>query len=130
MKTEDDVRNRTQLAVQANGGVAWRNNSGVAREIDEHTGGLRPVRYGLGNMSARLNEVFKSSDLIGIAPGGIFCAWECKKPGWRWRGTAHERAQLAFITRVRERGGRAGFVTGEAEAIAIMFGHSIGAPHG
>lgn len=66
-----------------------RNNSGAC--VDENG---RLIRYGLGNDSAKLNKVFKSSDLIGIrnvtiTPDmvgktiGQFMAVEVKAPGWR-----------------------------------------------
>lgn len=84
----------------------WRNNSGVLRD-DRGV----PVRFGLGNDSPRLNAALKSSDLIGIAPGGRFVAIEVKAPGWRGVRTDRERAQEAFINLVRGAGGIAGFVT-------------------
>jgi hypothetical protein len=83
----------------------WRNNSGV---LSDATG--RPVRFGLGNDSPRINAKLKSSDLIGIAPGGRFVAVECKAPGWIGVRTERERAQENFINLVRQCGGIAGFV--------------------
>ncbi len=121
MKTEQDVQNLSVLAIEAAGGMALRNNSGVARELNDD-GTTRYVRYGLGNTSAKINEVFKTGDLVGIGPGGIFCMWECKPPGWRYTGTDRERAQLAAIVWVRQWGGRAGFVTHPDEAVAVMRG--------
>lgn len=119
MHSETDVQNACVLAIEAAGGGVLRNNSGVAREIDE-TGRYRPVRYGLGNTSQRLNEVFKTGDLVGIYKG-IFCMWECKKPGWKFSvGSVRERAQLAAIMWVRRHGGRAGFVTHPVEAVSLM----------
>lgn len=126
MRTETDVQTGTVLAVEREGGAALRNNSGVAREIDERTGAYRPVRYGLGNTSARINEVFKTGDLVGIYQG-IFCMWECKQPDWHWRATARERAQWAAILWVRQHGGRAGFTTSPAMSVDIMLGRSGGA---
>lgn len=126
MKTETDVQNLSILAIEAAGGWAGRNNSGVAREVDEKTGELRPVRYGLANTSAKFNKVFKTGDLVGLYRG-IFCMWECKVPGWRYRGGEHERAQWAAIQHVRRYGGRAGFVTHPDQAVEIMLGTGWGA---
>lgn len=98
------------LAADASGCALWRNNSGAATGPDG-----RPVRYGLGNVSAQLCRVWKSSDWIGIGPGGLFLAVEAKSPGWLYRGTPHERAQLAFINNVRRMGGIAGFATCEGD---------------
>jgi len=71
-----------------------------------------PVRFGLGNKSAKANKALKSSDLIGIVrPHGIFIAVECKRPGWVYKGDERESAQLAFLDFVRENGGAACFAT-------------------
>jgi len=70
-----------------------------------------PVRFGLGNDSARLNAVLKSSDLIGIAANGRFVAIECKAPGWIGPRTPRERAQQAWIELIKRNGGYAGFAT-------------------
>jgi len=123
--------------------VSWRNNTGVAREIDEDTGKMRPVRYGLGNDTAALNEAFKMGDLVGIYhhwliipntdtgfPVGTFCMWECKKPHWRFTGTPREQAQWTAIQFVRKHYGRAGFVTHPDQAVAIMLGNGFGAYNG
>lgn len=106
MQTETDVQNLCRLRAQALGAVLWRNNVGAMKDQR----GI-PVRFGLANDSAKINEVFKSSDLIGMTPTGHLFAVECKEPDWRWSGDAHERAQLAFILDVRKRGGRAGFAS-------------------
>lgn len=93
----------------------WRNNSGVLQDAR----GV-PVRFGLGNESPRLNEVLKSPDLIGIAPGGRFVAVECKVPTWRGPRTPRERAQQAFIDLVRTNGGLAGFVRSVEEFECLL----------
>jgi hypothetical protein len=67
---------------------------------------------------------------VGMTPGGLFLMLECKPPGWRWRGTDREVAQWNAIKYVRERGGRAGFVTHPDEAVAVMLGTSRGAYDG
>lgn len=96
----------------------WRNNVGAlldARGV--------PVRYGLANDSKAMNEKIKSSDYIGIRPVlitpmhvgytiGQFVARETKHGAWKYRGDAHEEAQLKFINYVLAQGGDAGFATG------------------
>lgn len=96
----------------------WRNNSGVLNDEDG-----RPVRFGLGNDSPRLNEKFKSSDLIGIQTGtGRFVAIECKAPTWIGVRTQRERAQEAFIDCVKRNGGIAGFCRSVDEFRALVMG--------
>lgn len=111
---ETDVSALIRIEGEKRGVSLMRNNSGAF----EKSG--RWVRYGLGNDSKRVNELVKSSDLIGITCGawwgwpavvGLFTAVESKRPGWRYTGTDRERAQLAFINYVRRRGGVACFAT-------------------
>ena len=98
----------------------WRNNVGALMD-----GRGVPVRYGLANDSKQVNEVFKSSDLIGISnvtitpemvgePRGQFVAFECKHGAWKYSDTARERAQLAFIKVILAYGGRAKCITNES----------------
>lgn len=119
--SESDVQARVRLAASQAGDVLWRNNSGVLK--DER--GM-PVRFGLCNESAKVNEHVKSSDLIGIkrvlvTPAhvghtvGIFYAREVKRAGWRYTGTPREVAQLRFIEAVVAMGGDAGFATSEGD---------------
>lgn len=122
--TPDEPAYPSEAAVQAqiildspNQGCAmWRNNNGACKD---DTG--RMIRYGLGNISKKFNEVWKSSDLIGITPRlimpwhigqvwGLFTAVEVKDPGWKFTpGDARAVAQLAFINNVRQLGGIATF---------------------
>jgi len=99
----------------------WRNNVGVASNAE----GV-PVRYGLANDSKAVNKIIKSSDLIGITPYtikpndvnntiGIFTSYEVKKPGWMYKGTPREVAQLAWIQLVISLGGKAQFATGTGD---------------
>lgn len=107
---------RVEIAVKAYGAVAWRNNSGA---LPDRRG--VPVRFGLGNISKALNDVWKSSDYIGMCADGRFLALEQKPQGWRFSmRDPHERAQLAFIHDVRRRGGVAGFVTCDRDVYTIM----------
>ena len=126
--SEAGVQQQTRLLhCQLTGGQIWRNNSGA---MTGETG--RVVRYGLGNDSAQLNKVIKSSDLIGITPVriephmvgyflGVFTAYECKPPGWKLlpsdtRGLAQQR----FLSIVKESCGFAGFVTNPIDIHGII----------
>ncbi len=72
----------------------------------------QPVRFGLGNVSARINKVRKSSDLIGWTCKGLFIAVETKKPGWKFNPNhADHIAQLNFIEYVIRSGGIGCFAT-------------------
>lgn len=96
------------------GGALWRNNNGAT--LDESG---RMVRYGVGNDSKKLNDVWKSSDLIGITPVhwhgrtfGVFTAVEAKKPGWHLTpGDTRGHAQAAFGRSVEAMGGIFTFAT-------------------
>lgn len=117
--SESPVLSRVQLAAVAAGIWPLRNNSGALPNPD--TGA--PVRFGLGNASAKFNRVCKSSDLIGIEPVvitqamvgqtiGRFWARECKPVGWTYHGTERETAQKTFIDKINSLGGNAAFTTG------------------
>jgi len=124
MSREITAASRVCLAAGQLGYWMMRNNSGVLN--DKHG---TPVRFGLGNESAKLNKEIKSSDYIGIAPMvitremvgstvGVFLATEIKKEGWRLipsddRGHAQQR----FITEVRQRGGMATFASNETHLL-------------
>lgn len=102
----------------------WRNNKGA---MQDKTGRL--IRYGLGHDSKRLDEVWKSSDLIGITrilitPEyvgrilGVFTAVECKEPGWKGPRTPEENAQASFLATVNAMGGISMFSTSIEEYVA------------
>lgn len=100
----------------------FRNNVGVL--VDKR--GI-PVRFGLANDSAKLNEVLKSGDLIGWRPtlitpdmvGEVFARFlsiEVKPPGWKppgvgTKGRKRVDAQLSWADLVRAEGGIAGIMT-------------------
>ena len=118
-KSEAAVQQLVRLQAAQQGALLWRNNVGVMTD----SRGV-PVRYGLANDTKALNEKIKSSDLIGLRPVritpahvgtviGQFWAREVKAEGWAYTGTAHEEAQLQFITLVNSHGGDAKFTTGE-----------------
>jgi hypothetical protein len=119
--SEAAIASRIRQAAPAYGLKLWRNNVGV---LPDKRG--VPVRFGLGNDSAALNAIFKSSDLIGIdnspimphmvgLPRGQFVALETKAGAWTYKGDTHERAQLAFINVVTAYGGRAQFINHEGQ---------------
>lgn len=114
-QSEEGVQDAIRLAAANMGNALWRNNSGALKDA---TGRL--VRYGLGNTSPQLNEVWKSSDLIGatryvVKPQdvgrtlGVLTAIEVKKPGWRGPTDDHEKAQSNFLGTVEGLGGFATF---------------------
>ena len=107
-----------RLEASKRGARLWRNNNGAT--FDESG---RMIRYGLANDSVALSKQIKSSDLIGITPHyvtaadvgriiGLFTSIECKRPGWKYKGTPREVAQLAWINLVLSMGGVARFATG------------------
>jgi hypothetical protein len=96
----------------------FRNNSGV---LANPAG--QPVRFGLANDNAQMNKVIKSGDLIGwksvmVTPDmvghrvALFTSVECKKEGWKYTGTPHERAQRKWNDGVLAAGGVAFFANG------------------
>lgn len=114
-KTEGDVQNLVRLEASHAGARLWRNNVGAC--VDDK-GNF--IRYGIANDSKRVNEEIKSSDLLGIRPltitqahvgciVGQFMAREIKEPGWSYKGTGREKAQLKFLEVVHALGGDAAF---------------------
>jgi len=84
----------------------WRNNNGVMiNDAGRH------VRFGLGNDSAKLSKEFKSSDLIGVGPGGKFVATEVKHPKWTRPSSPRDHAQMSYLMKVVALGGIATFAT-------------------
>lgn len=113
---EHGVSNAKRLEVSRRGGRLWRNNKGAY--VDSYG---NHIRYGLCNESKKLGAKIRSSDLIGIQPVlitpemvgttiGRFEAYEAKKPGWRYKGTEHEKAQLNFLQLVNSLGGKGEFI--------------------
>lgn len=116
--SEAAMQNQYRMAAAQEGCVLWRNNVGAL--LDDR--GV-PVRYGLANESKKMNEVWKSGDLIGIRPTtvtramvgttlGRFVSAEIKEGGWKYTGRGREKAQMNWIELVRSLGGEANFVTG------------------
>lgn len=118
-ESEDAVQSRVRLEASYKGLRLWRNNVGA---LPDATG--RVVRYGLCNESKRMNDLIKSSDLIGVRPRiitpddvgtmiGQFVAREVKAENWKYKGTPHEVAQMNFIDMVNAYGGDAKFANKE-----------------
>lgn len=114
-KSENAVKAEVMLQASQRGWILWRNNVGVAKRQD----GV-PVRYGLANVSHTMNQITKSSDLIGIRPVvitqemvgqtiGQFVAIETKHEGWKYTGGGREAAQKNYIDSVNQLGGMALF---------------------
>lgn len=113
-----EIAVQQQLRVHAPkvGAALWRNNNGAC--MDDKG---RMIRYGLGNDSKKLNKKWKSSDLVGIAPGGQFLAVEVKEPGWYLTpGDKRAQAQLQFMKTVVALGGKAGFATSTGDLERII----------
>lgn len=114
-RSEPDVSQNIRVKSSMLGLSAWRNNNGAFKDP---TGRL--VRFGLGHTSAALNRVWKSGDLVGIGPRGRFTMVEVKDPGWTFKGTDREKAQLAAINQVNALGGIGFFASSSAEYVHMM----------
>lgn len=114
--SEGAVQNLTRYETAKMGWRVFRNNVGV---LTDKRG--VPVRYGLANDTKAMNQIVKSSDLIGIKPVlvtqdhvgqtiGQFVSLEIKKEGWVFAGSEREKAQLSWLQLVSSLGGYAKFV--------------------
>lgn len=123
MKSEATVMQQVRLEASGRGARLFRNNNGAAVDKDG-----RHIRYGLGNESKQINQVIKSSDLIGITPLvitpdmvgktiGVFTAIEVKRSSWKYTGTDREKAQKAFIDIIKNLGGFAQFAADQGDLI-------------
>jgi len=110
-KNESTVSDENKVFVSSLGGKLDRNNNGVAFRKDG-----TPIRFGLGNESAKIHAVRRSSDQIGILPVvitpdmvgktiGVFLAVEDKKFPWTYKATEHEVGQQNYIDHVNRLGG-------------------------
>lgn len=124
---ENSVSQRAELEIARQGGLPQRNNVGAC--LDQNG---RLIRYGLLNTSKKQNERIKSSDWIAPVPIvitpemvgqtiGVYCAFETKHSGWHMTpGDTHAQAQAEYHRVIRLHGGRAGFVTCEADVRRII----------
>lgn len=133
--SEAAVQQERMLRAARMGNRLFRNNSGACTDAKG-----RQIRFGLGNTSAAVNKVMKSSDLIGITRVlvtpqmvgqivGIFTCEEAKHQGWTYTGDypcvckpgkpqcdhCHQKAQWNFIKLVISLGGIGRFVTNPGE---------------
>ena len=119
MNETTDVLPLVRLRASQRGDRLWRNNNGAGTLSNGSF-----VRWGLANETEAMNRSLKSSDLIGIRPVtitpemvgrtiGQFVSRECKRSGWKYRGTPRELAQKAWIDLVNTLGGDAAFTTGD-----------------
>lgn len=117
--SEAAVQNDIRLEASKKGMRLWRNNVGVAITEDG-----RHIRYGLCNDSKRMNDMIKSSDLVGIKKVmitrdmvgthiGQFVAREVKAGDWTFSGTQREEAQRNFLNLILSYGGDAAFAKSE-----------------
>lgn len=125
-KSEAWAQQQARFQAARLGAWAMRNNVGATpakekcecpRCLFKFTIDRQPIRYGLANDSAQLNDVVKSSDLILCIPRtitaqmvghviGQFGAVEVKRPGWRpGEDPKREGPQFAFGARVQSLGG-------------------------
>jgi hypothetical protein len=146
-RNERSEQNKIRAAAPLAGASLWRNNSGVAREsngpgrcpkcdsvlpIASHAvacpgcrkrilrgEATRYVRYGLGNDSRKINDRFKSPDLIGLTPViirpehigrtfGVFTGIEVKTGP---TNATRLKAQRNFLNHIRMKGGIACFAS-------------------
>jgi len=117
-KSEAYSSSAIRLEAGQKGVLLFRNNVGALKDASG-----RPVRYGLANDSAEVNDAIKSADLVGIRKVlitpqhvgyyvGQFVSREAKEPGWQYTGTEREVAQLAWLNLILANGGDAAFATG------------------
>ncbi len=120
-QSETYSQQEIRLEGSRRGEYLWRNNVGA---LPSDSG--RIIRFGLCNDSKNINKVIKSSDLIGVTPYtvkptdvggniGIFTSYEVKKPGWVYKGTSKEKAQLAWVNLIISLGGISKFATGPGD---------------
>lgn len=126
-KSEAWAQQQQRLKVAHAGAMSWRNNVGATPAKCPDCGAKRqPIRYGLANDSAQLNDKVKSSDLILAIPRVIrpedvgrtlaqFGSIETKRPGWVYTGKGQEPGQAAWLALIKKLGGFAAFSTGDIE---------------
>lgn len=126
-KSEAWAQQQVRIKAARAGAMAWRNNVGATPAKCKHCGEKQqPIRFGLANDSAKLNESIKSADLILAIPRLIrpedvghtiaqFGSVETKRPGWRYTGKGQEEGQAKWLALIQQLGGYATFSTGELQ---------------
>lgn len=124
---EAAVQQQVRFKIAQAGHLSWRNNVGATPARCPDCGAPRqPIRYGLANDSAKLNEQIKSSDLILAIPRRVtqgmvgqtiaqFGSVETKHAGWVYTGKGQEAGQAAWLALINRIGGYGVFSTGEYE---------------
>lgn len=130
MTPEGKASDKIHLRASEWGCRLFRNNSGVLMDAR----GV-PVRFGLGNISKKINKKLKSSDLIGYIPVtvtpemvgkkvAVFTAVEAKPEGTVikevWPEHVREHGQQNFINLINNAGGLAGFATCSDDIDALL----------
>ena len=116
-----EARVQSLVRIEAAHAGVWLTRNNVGAFMDPDTGRL--IRYGLANETKAQNQRVKSADLIGFRKRVIlasdvgstiaqFVSRECKAEGWRYTGTARERAQAAWRDFINTNGGDAAFASG------------------
>ena len=133
MTSEAKAFEKVRLRASQFGMKLFRNNSGVLK----NQVGV-PVRFGLGNESKKLNEEFKSSDLIGFTPVtitqdmvgkqiAVFTAIECKPLGFKHRlkypKKSREYGQQNFIKLATDFKALAGFACCEDDVDKLIMNY-------
>ena len=119
-ESEAAIQNLVRLEASRKGCRLWRNNVGAGHLAESKSF----IRFGLANDSQALNSQCASADLIGIRPVlitpqhvghtvGQFLSREVKHAGWRYTGTAREKAQMRWAEIVTGLGGDARFCSSE-----------------
>lgn len=123
--SEEATQSRLRITAPTIGAHLWRNNNGVMQDGD------RFIRFGLANDSKKLNDEFKSSDLIGITQMqilahhigrtvGIFTAIEVKHPKWITPENDRDEAQSNYIQHVNANGGLGFFCTHPEQLMTMI----------
>lgn len=122
MTPESRASDEVRLRAAQWGMKLLRNNSGVLPNPLNN----RPVRFGLGNESKKINAKMKTGDFIGTTPiiitqemvgktVGVFTNIEAKAAGFKERETYPEKSrefgQNNFNKLIVEQGGLAGFAS-------------------
>lgn len=116
--SEAEVSAQCLLRAGEMGVPLFRNNSGACKNPENGNW----VRYGLGNVSKRVNAKLKSGDYIGIHPGtGRIINIDMKRSGWKYDPLSERDAgQNRFNQLIIKNGGIAGFASSVEEFERIL----------